>query len=304
MDEILVMGAAGFIGHHLTTRLLNQGQHVVGYDRIIPQAFEGRKNYTHICGDFTAERDFEAIFDKHSISCIYHCISTTTPREGIDHVVDEGEQNIIATLRLLKSLAKYDGMKLIFLSSGGTVYGENSGMPSKIGDENTPVCTYGIQKRTIEMYIEYFTRNTGLNGLIARLSNPYGVIRMQGRTQGIIPIFLNNLRDEKGVTLYGDTVRDYIHIDDVVDALVALKDYTGNRFLFNIGSGKGVRLSKLIEMLQQITGKKFVTIEERQIRSCDVQTNILDIEETTGELGWEPRVPLEKGIEMVWKEIC
>ena len=149
-----------------------------------------------------------------------------------------------------------------------------------------------------------FTRNTGLNGLIARLSNPYGVIRTQGRTQGIIPIFLNNLRDEKGVTLYGDTVRDYIHIDDVVDALVALKDYTGNRFLFNIGSGKGVRLSKLIEMLQQITGKKFVSIEERQIRSCDVQTNILDIEATIGELGWEPRVPLEKGIEMVWKEIC
>jgi UDP-glucose 4-epimerase len=303
MSYVLVLGASGFIGHHLIKRLLADGNNVIGYSRQVTEQFSECGNYVQIIGDFSSEVDFDIFFQKYPISCIYHGISTTVPHEGTEHIVREGQENIIPTLRLLESASHHKGMKLIFMSSGGTVYGENRGRPSKIGDEDTPICTYGIQKRTIEAYIEYYTRCTGLQGIIARLSNPYGVINTMGRTQGIIPIFLNNLRNGRGIVLFGDTVRDYIYIDDAIDALVMLKDYQGSKHIFNIGSSEGVRLSDLVTLLEQATGKQFVSVDKKPIRSCDVHVNVLDIEDTIRTLGWTPRIPLKAGIDLVWKAI-
>lgn len=302
MGKILVLGASGFIGSRLVQELLKKNC-VVGYSRTRPAHIKPTPNYTHIYGDFSVEKDFVSIIEKNQISCIYHCISTTTPREGTAHIVGEGEDNIIPSLRLLEAASKQDGIKLIFLSSGGTVYGENMGYPSKVGQELHPICTYGIQKRTIEEYLRYYSANTKLDGCIARISNPYGVMEQINRTQGIIPIFLKCLQSGQGITLFGDTVRDYIHIDDVVTALIAMKDYNGGERIFNIGSGCGVRLSAVVAMMEQITGKTFTCINHQERRACDVQTNLLDISVTQSELGWVPAIQLRKGIARVWKEL-
>lgn len=299
MGKILVLGASGFIGSRLVQELLKKNC-VVGYSRTRPAHIKPTPNYTHIYGNFSVEKDFVSIIEKNQISCIYHCISTTTPREGTAHIVGEGEDNIIPSLRLLEAASKQDGIKLIFLSSGGTVYGENLGYPSKVGHELHPICTYGIQKRTIEEYLRYYSANTKLDGCIARISNPYGVMEQIKRTQGIIPIFLKCLQDGQGITLFGDTVRDYIHIDDVVDALVAIKEYQGKEKIFNVGSGQGVRLSEVVELMEQVTGKQFSSIVHQPKRTCDVQVNILDISTTQSELGWRPSIPLEDGITRVW----
>lgn len=299
MDNILVLGASGFIGHHLIERLMPD-HHVIGYSRHAPNTLLSNSNYVHIPGNFVTEQNFYQILREYHIHCIYHCISTTTPKEGTAHIVGEGEDNIIPSLRLLEAASKQDRMKLIFLSSGGTVYGENLGYPSKVGHELHPICTYGIQKKIIEEYIQYYSANTKLDGCIARISNPYGVMEQIKRTQGIIPIFLKCLQDGQGITLFGDTVRDYIHIDDVVDALVAIKEYQGKEKIFNVGSGQGVRLSEVVELMEQVTGKQFPSIVHQLKRTCDVQANILDISTTQSELGWRPSMPLEDGITRVW----
>ena len=303
MDNILVLGASGFIGHYLADRLL-PSHRVIGYSRHVPDTLLSRENYVHVTGDFATERDFERIFEQYEVSCIYHCISTTTPREGTSHIVGEGEDNIISSLRLLEAASKHDGMKLVFLSSGGTVYGENYGNPSKVGQEGHPICTYGIQKRTIEEYIQYYSANTTLNGMVARISNPYGVVKHINKTQGIIPLFFKCLWEGRGITLYGDTVRDYIHIDDVVNALIAMKRYDGTEKIFNIGSGRGVRLSEVVAMMEEIANKQFLHIGHSERRVCDVQRNVLDIEKTKALLRWEPKIDLKAGMVEIWNKIA
>ena len=299
MDTILVLGASGFIGHHLIERLL-QCYRVVGYSRSVPNTFLSNKNYIHLAGNFALERDFNAILRQYQVSCIYHGICTTTPQEGTAHIAGEGEENIIPTLRLLEAASKYEGMRLIFLSSGGTVYGENLGHPSKIDEEGHPICTYGIQKRVIEEYIRYYSANSNIHGLIARISNPYGVMEKIKKTQGIIPIFLDCLQKGKGITLFGNTVRDYVYIDDVVEALITLKDYPGHEIAFNIGSGAGISLSELVLMIERVTNKKFSSIDHKDRRSCDVMCNILDISKTQEILKWNPSITLEDGISKIW----
>lgn len=280
MSYVLVLGASGFIGHHLIKRLLADGNNVIGYSRQVTEQFSECGNYVQIIGDFSSEVDFDIFFQKYPISCIYHGISTTVPHEGTEHIVREGQEKHYSDSSPFRKCITSQGNEVDFhVFRRYRVRGE-SGRPSKIGDEDTPICTYGIQKRTIEAYIEYYTRCTGLQGIIARLSNPYGVINTMGRTQGIIPIFLNNLRNGRGIVLFGDTVRDYIYIDDAIDALVMLKDYQGSRHIFNIGSSEGVRLSDLVALLEQATGKQFVSVDKKPIRSCDVHVNVLDIEDT------------------------
>lgn len=298
----MVLGASGFIGHHLIARLL-ENHRVIGYSRRIPVTLLSNKNYTHLTGDFAAETSLDYIFDSNMISSVYHCISTTTPKEGTSHIIAEAEENILATLRLLDTLIKYPKIRLIFLSSGGTVYGEYRGHPWKTTDELHPICTYGIQKKMIEEYIGYYHGAAGLDARIVRMSNPYGVMSQIKRTQGIIPIFLNCLQQKKEITLFGDTVRDYIHIDDVIDALTAVKDYQGQETIFNIGSGEGVSLSQLLNTIEQVTGEKFDSVIQKEIRACDVQTNILDHTQSSIELGWTPHIRLRDGIRRVWNEL-
>lgn len=302
MDNILILGASGFIGHHLIERLLPHHR-VIGYSRRVPDLLLSNPNYAHVSGDFVTERNFSQILERYHITCIYHGISTTTPKEGTAHIVGEGEDNIIPSLRLLEAASQKDDIKMIFLSSGGTVYGENLGTPSKVGQELHPVCTYGIQKKTIEEYIRYYFTHTKLDGRIARISNPYGVMKQIKKTQGIIPIFLKCLQEGQGITLFGDTVRDYIYIDDVVDALIAIKEYQGKEKIFNVGSGHGVRLSEVVALMEQVTGKMFSSIAHQPKRSCDVQVNVLDISETAAELGWNPSIQLQDGIQRVWSAL-
>lgn len=302
METVLVLGASGFIGHHLITRLLKTNR-VIGYSRRIPIDLLTNSNYTHLTGDFAAETSLDYIFDSNNISCVYHCISTTTPKVGTAHVIAEAEENILSTLRLLDTLSKYPGVRLVFISSGGTIYGEYKGHPWKPSDETHPICTYGMQKKIIEEYIHYYRLTVGLDGRIMRISNPYGIMAQIKRTQGIIPIFLNNLQQGKGITLFGDTVRDYIHIDDVIDALAAVKDYHGQETIFNIGSGEGIHLSHLVEIIKQVTGKEFDSVSLKEIRACDVQANILDCAQSSAELGWRPHIQLQDGIRRVWNEL-
>lgn len=303
MEHILVLGASGFIGGHMIEALLQDNQ-VVGYSRGVHKHLLQNPSYSHVFGDFSTEQHFDELLEKHQISCIYHCISTTTPKEGTAHIVGEGEDNIIPSLRLLEAASKYNAIKFIFLSSGGTVYGENRGNPNKVGQEGHPICTYGIQKRTIEEYVQYYSANTALNGMIARISNPYGVVKHINKTQGIIPIFLKCLQDGMGITLFGDTVRDYIHIDDVVNALIAMKDYNGTEKIFNIGSGQGVLLSEVVAMMEEITSKKFLFIKHQERRGCDVQCNVLDIAQTKALLNWEPKINLKSGMAEIWNKIA
>jgi len=301
-NSIMVLGANGFIGSHLVKRLLSQN-FVLGYDAIYTKAAIEHKNYCHIAGDYCSETNFVSILNEYHISKVYHLISTTTPQDGTKHVEIEIQQNVLPTIRLLEACAECNVERVIFPSSGGTVYGEGIGRPHLENERLRPICSYGVQKQTIESYLSIYHHMHNLRGLVARIANPYGPGVQAGRTQGVIPIMIRKLFQNEPIELYGESIRDYIYIDDVIDALIALLDYDGDESVFNIASGEGIGLSDLVNIIEETLGKRFSSVVKKEIRLCDVQNNCLDISMAEKELNWKPKVSLKDGITKMAQEV-
>ena len=300
MGTILVLGANGFIGSSLVSRLLKEHQ-VIGYDAPHTKALFDCDNYHHIAGDYCNEPDFSGILRRYGVTAIYHLICTTTPKEGTAHIESEIEQNVLPTIRLLNAAVACRVERVIFPSSGGTVYGEGEwGRGHRESETLNPICSYGVQKMTVEGYLRLYHHMHGLRTIVARIANPYGHCAQLGRTQGIIPILMRKLIAGEAIDLYGETERDYLYIDDAVRALVSLLDYQGSETLFNIGSGKGVSLHELVSRIESVVGRRFAAVNQKEIRLCDVYSNVLDISKAERELGWRPEVLLDEGIQKTY----
>ena len=293
MRRVLVLGISGFMGQYLSRELLRRGVQVTGYDREKPA---GNEPVNFIQGDFIRETRFPALLDEGRFDTVYHLISTTVPVPGTANMSREIEENILPTVRLLDAM-KTTEAEMIFVSSGGTVYGESQGFPRSHLDPLQPICSYGIQKAVIEQILGLYGSAGEVRSKICRISNPYGVMPQKDRTQGIIPILLRRLLDGEPITIFGETVRDYVYISDVVEALIATADYTGDKTVFQIGSGVGTGLQDLVRLLEERSGLRFASVDMQPIRACDVQENVLDISDTVRTLGWTPLISLADGVD-------
>lgn len=299
MKNILILGVNGFIGTYLAQTLMAKNYHIVGYDR----AFSELKLHKSIVGDFFREDRFEAILAENGIDTVYHLICTTVPNDSTENIEAEVLQNIVPTLRLLEAMQKTGVGNLVFASSGGTVYGDSGSGLHSADEALMPICSYGAQKAVIEQYMGFYNRKYAMSCKIARISNPYGVLEQNRKTQGIIPLFFEKLKCNQEITVYGETIRDYIYIYDLCNALMLFGAYDGDKSILNIGTGNGTGLHELIALLEMVAGQKFIKIKEAALRECDVQCSILDIHETTETLGWRPGTTLIKGLELVWEQM-
>jgi UDP-glucose 4-epimerase len=230
-------------------------------------------------------------------------ISSTIPCSGTEHTALEIEENIAPTVKLLEAMKNVGTKRIIFSSSGGTVYGESKGKPHLCTDPVMPICSYGVQKIVIEQYMRLYDLLYDMKCLVVRISNPYGILSLQNRSQGVIPIFLSKLLSKQPIVIYGETIRDYIHISDVVDALIKLGQYEKEKKIFNIGTGVSTSLHELLLMLEKTAKCKFAEIIKQGIRGCDVYENTLDISDTVRELNWHPKIFLEEGIKLTLDEM-
>ena len=296
MQNVLLLGSQGFMGNFLADKLNKCGLDVIRFDKAEVASDKQEAGYRYICGDFTTEYDYKSLFNEFSIDTIYHLISTTVPDFKTETIIDEIKENVFPTLSLLEAMRKSDIKKMVFVSSGGTVYGESNGIAHKPDKKLQPICSYGIYKSMIESYFHLYNKYYDIDYSIARISNPYGEYFQKNRTQGLIPILINRLYNNEPINLYGDTKRDYIYIDDVIEALYKIGVYNGPMKIFNIGSGVAYTLSQIVEKIENTTGKRFVEITRLPIRKCDVLENVLDISETMKELNWRPRHDIDTGI--------
>lgn len=298
--NILVLGGCGFIGSFLVKRLQEE-HNVIIYDRCEPTyEFNGKC----IVGNFSEEQRFYEILVENQINLVFHLISTAIPNESTQMIEQEIMTNVIPSVRLFEAMVKANVKRLIFSSSGGTVYGESLGYSHKVEDRTVPICSYGIQKVSIENYISLYNLYYDMEFIVARISNPYGVWKQQNRLQGIIPIFIRKLLDDESITVFGNTKRDYIHIEDVIDAFMCMIDYQGSIRAFNVGTGIAICTNEIIEIIEKKIQKKFVRIEYKGVRKCDVKENILDIYETMKYLKWQPkRMNIEKETDRIIREI-
>lgn len=299
MQTYLILGAGGFIGKALTKKISKFAK-VIAFDQKNVDEFENNNNIEMICGDFTRMRNFDNLLK--GVDIVYHFVCTTIPSESTDSIDVEIEENIIPTVRLLESMVKNNVNKIIFASSGGTVYGETGSHINQIDDQLNPICSYGVQKKVIEAYIDFYGLKYGMEYRIARMANPYGFSQNMNKPQGIIPIFINRVLEDKPITIYGDGTneRDFIYIKDLVTALIKLGSYEGSQNIFNIGTGRVYSLNEVIEFIAEITGKRDLHIIYEKPRTCDVTKTLLDVERTKIFLDWDCDVDIETGIRLVY----
>jgi UDP-glucose 4-epimerase len=296
----LVLGGRGFIGSHLVDALLAQGYRVRCFDRphIAPlgDAHLTNPNFELYEGDLVSEADLiEAL--KGSDIC-YHLVSTTLPKSSNADPVFDVESNVLGTVRLLTHAVKLGVKKVIFVSSGGTVYGVPAQIPIPETHPTDPICSYGITKLAIEKYLGLFKQLHGLDYTVLRISNPFGERQRTHASQGAVAVFLGKVLRGEPIEIWGDgsVVRDYIHIADVIDALLAALDRTGSEHVFNIGSGRGHSLNEILDSIEKVTGHMAVR-RYTPSRAFDVPASVLCIERAKHSLGWSPQIDFEHGLQ-------
>lgn len=183
------------------------------------------------------------------------------------------------TNNLLQACIKYNVNKIVFLSSGGTVYGFSQEIPISENVSTFPINSYGIQKITIEKLIYFYNYNYGLDYKVIRLSNPYGPYQQPNGIQGVVTTFIYKTLRGEPITIYGDgsVVRDYIYIDDAIRGIVDIVNTENHIHLYNLGTGKGCSLIELVNLIKESL-KLNVIIQYKDKRKVDVPINVLDIQ--------------------------
>ena len=193
--------------------------------------------------------------------------------------------------------------KIVFISSGGTVYGDQNLESISEQSSTDPLSSYGIVKLAMEKYIQLYSKLYGVNYSIFRLSNPYGPYQNTLKDQGIIGIFIRKFIENGEITIWGDgnIIRDYIYIDDVIEILNRdLMKNIDNNILLNLGSGKGSSINEILNLIERISNKK-INILYKESRSFDVKKNILNIDKISNTFDWKPKHDIEEGIQNTYK---
>lgn len=293
-SRALIIGGGGFIGSHLVISLLSKGYNV----RVLDHS--SRKNNIHhanlewFIGDYGNKQFLEQSLKE--VDIIYHLSSTTQPHTSNLNPTFDIQSNLINTITLLDQLRLMPKIPIIFISSGGTVYGIPKQVPIPETHQTQPQCSYGIVKLAIEKYFAFYHLTFGINYRIIRLANPYGPGQLNLK-QGVIGAFLLRILKNEQLEVWGDgtIVRDYVFISDTINAILLTAQYQGDERIFNIGSGCGRSILEIINTIENITGKKTNTIFSIK-REFDVSVSVLDISLAEKELGWKPIISIDNGL--------
>jgi len=292
-----VIGGGGFIGSHLSETLLANGHQVTVFDRQEARFITEleRVGASITTGNFLNQDDIQKALI--NIDVVYHLLSATVPQTSIDDPIFDVQTNILGTLQLLNVAKEAQVKKIVFSSSGGTVYGIPKEIPVKESHPTNPISSYGITKLTIEKYLHLYATLYQMNYCILRIANAYGERQPVTGTQGVIGAFLNKAIHNIDVTVWGDgsVMRDYIYIDDIVNAFIKAGAYEGEPRIFNIGVGQGHSLNDIINIIEQVTQRPLV-VNRMPGRIFDIPVNVLDISRAKMYLQWQPMVGILEGI--------
>ena len=233
---------------------------------------------------------------------LYHLISTTVPQTANNDPFFDAETNLLGTVKMLQEARKAQIKRIVFTSSGGTVYGIPKEVPIRETHPTEPISAYGVSKLAIEKYLHLYEALYGMECCILRIANAYGERQPITETQGVIPAFLDKIIKDKPIKIWGDgtIVRDYIHVQDIANALAKAATYKEFMSIFNIGSGRGYSLKELVKIVTTVTGKS-MQVNYETGRAFDVPTNVLDISHAKAHLNWFPKIEISAGIKRMYE---
>ena len=297
--NILIIGAAGFIGTNLAIKLAQDDKNTITLVDKDESYFlnidkYGFSNIRKVKSSMDISMDY-GIFENQDI--VYHLVSTNMPTNSNQHISSDIENNVLFSSKVFDACVKYSVKKVVFISSGGTVYGLESCCPLCEDTPTNPISSYGLQKVFIEKLLYLYHYMYGLDYRIVRLANPYGPYQRPNGVLGAVTTFTYKaLRDEK-IEVYGDgsVIRDFIYIDDAISGIENIVNKESSYRIFNFGSGYGTSINELLDIISRVLNKelKIVYKDKRQV---DVPVNYLDISRYESCFGKLNPLSLEDGI--------
>lgn len=296
--NILLLGAAGFIGTNLALKLCQNPDNrltLVDVNKAYFPSAVTQMDVSIVESPLNQETDFDRLFPGQEV--VYHLVSTTVPTTANQQIADELTANVVMTARLLDACVRCNVKKVVFISSGGTVYGKETACPLSEDTATNPISSYGVQKITIEKLLYLYHYMHGLDYRVIRLANPYGPYQRPNGIQGAVTTFTYKALTQEPITVYGDgsVVRDFIYIDDAVRAIINIANGEASHKTFNVGCGYGTSIRQVLEKIQK-TLQIPLNIEWKDSRKVDVPVNYLDITRYESAYGKLNPITLEEGI--------
>ncbi len=294
--RILVTGGAGFIGSHICDAYVEAGHEVLvvddlssGHRENVPEGAE------FVEADVRSEEAARAVRD-FAPEVINHHAAQMNVRVSVERPRFDAEVNVLGLINVLEAAREAGTRRVIFASSGGTVYGEPDAYPCPETAPTRPICPYGASKLSGEHYLYYYDRIFGLHHIALRYANVYGPRQDPHGEAGVVAIFSQNLLRGDGVTIFGDGLqtRDYVFVGDVVRAnvLALTTDYHGP---LNIGTAIETNVVELYERIKALAGGPGVATHG-PAKEGEVRRSSLDPTRAGERLGWRPEVDLERGL--------
>ena len=296
--RVVVLGGLGFMGSHLCRALLAGGHAVRVFDRLYASrelVADIERGLEIVEGDVSRAQDVvDAAADA---DVLVHLVHTTVPGSSMEDPAYDLTSNVVASVKWLRRLGETKVRRLIFISSGGTVYGAPRTVPITEDHPTEPISSYGISKLAIEKYVSAYASLLGFDYCIIRPSNVYGPGQRLHIGQGVIGVMADRALRGEPLELWGDgeSLRDYLYVDDMTASVTSLLDYGGPERVFNASSGEGHSVLDIIQTLRGQLGA-LPEVVRKPSRGFDVPANVLDSSRLRRETGWRPTVALTEGV--------
>lgn len=302
--SILFIGGAGFIGSNIIRKMLHDDYeiHVCEPDGANTQRLDGLDVRLHraLLSDIEALNN---IIQDFNIDVVVHLVSTLIPGSTYEDYKKEYKNVIFPSIELMELCAQ-KGIRFVYFSSGGTVYGNrNDVLPFTETDPMTPISYYGWSKQMMENSIQFMHRTAGLDYLIVRPSNPYGHGQNLYGKQGLVAVAIGKLLKNEMIEVWGDgsAVRDYIYVDDLANIFVKLVESDVHNTTLNIGSGRGYSVNDVLAFLKIVSGRELHIVYQNP-RPVDVSNMVLDTTRLKGLISYS-LTPFMDGIRKYYEEV-
>jgi UDP-glucose 4-epimerase len=293
----LVIGGAGYIGAHLVPQLVATGRRVTVLGRSTTPRYELPAGVGYVAGDFAQHELISRLLDAHQE--VIHLAYATVPTTSFENPLADLLQNLPPTVQLFSAAADR-GVRLVLVSSGGTVYGEAIKLPIREDHPTKPISPYGVTKLTLENYAHLYSVTHGLKFFCIRPANAFGVGQRPFVGQGFIATAMASAMRGLPIKIFGQhgTVRDYLYVSDLAAGIVSVLEHGHLSETYNLGPGIGLSNLEVIEVLKPLMreiGCK-VQVENLPERAFDVKANVLDSTKLQEHTGWKARVEFDDGL--------
>ncbi|WP_076072697.1 NAD-dependent epimerase/dehydratase family protein [Sphingomonas montana] len=297
MTLVGVFGANGFIGRHLTRALVGRGHNVVCFARQFPLDFQAEFGATVDMRLIDLHDDIQTHTRILGITHVVQLINSSNAAMGNRKVVADIHSNLIPHVNFINSCIQSGVQSFTFLSSGGTVYGRPQTVPIVEDHPTFPLNSYGLTKLFTEQYLRMLGHDAGMGYNILRVANPFGPGQLGAGGQGLIGTILRKVKDGEPLTIFGDGLseRDYLYIDDTIDAIVRAVETKPMNDVVNIGSGQGRSILAVLAAVEAALGAPIARTHIAD-RATDTPSNILDPSRAERLLGWKTFTPFETGV--------